>query len=217
MSRLLVKICGTTSRQDAILAHQAGADFLGVVLDHPSSPRHVPLEEAASRLGPQPIPLVALAVNKPLQWHQRARQVLERLAPRLIVQLHGDEEPALVSELAREGEVWVAIGEGGEAGWARAQAMRQAGAHAILIDARASGSGGVVYGGTGRRGDWDLAARLVQDGARVVLAGGLGPENVRGAIEEVQPWAVDVASGVEEGKGVKSPEKVRAFVQAAGA
>jgi phosphoribosylanthranilate isomerase len=216
MSRPLVKICGTTSRADALLAQEAGADFVGIVLDHAPSPRCVRLQEAPQVLEGVAIPLVALSVNQPLEWHERARQVLEPHTARLILQLHGDEEPELVCELTQRGaQVWVAIGEGGDEGWARAQRMREAGAAAVVMDARVQSPGGVVYGGTGQRGDWKLAARLVQDGARVVLAGGLGPENVREAIDAVQPWAVDVASGVEERKGLKNAPRVREFVRQA--
>ena len=205
-----------------MLACQAGADFVGVILDHPPSPRHVALDEAPRHfegvLDGGDAALVAVSVNRPLEWHERARQVLEGLTPRLIVQLHGDEEPALVRELKKSGfEVWAAVGEPGEAGRARALAMLEAGADAVLIDARAHNADGVVYGGTGRRGDWGLAAKLVDEGARVVLAGGLNPENVRQAIQEVRPWALDCLSGVEARKGVKDAALVRRFVQQAAA
>ena len=216
----LVKICGTTSRADAVLALEAGADFVGVVLDHPPSPRHVALEDAARHfsgvLEESQAVLVALSVNKTLEWHERARQVLEGMAPRLIFQLHGDEQPSLVRELKSRGfEAWTAVGEPGETGRARALAMLEAGADGVLIDARAQSAGGVVYGGTGRRSDWALASSLPQEGARVVLAGGLSPENVRQAAETVRPWAVDCISGVEARKGVKDVDRVRSFVQAA--
>ena len=220
MSQTLIKICGTTSRADALLALDAGADFFGVVLDHEPSPRHVALEEAPqlfeNLLQNSSAALVALSVNRPLEWHERALQVLEPVSPRLIAQLHGDEEPDLVRKLKSLGlEVWAAIGEPGQAGRARALAMLEAGADAVLIDARAQDARGVVYGGTGRRSDWSLAARLAEEGARVVLAGGLGPDNVRGAIEQVRPWAVDCISGVEKSRGAKDEAKVRDFVRAA--
>lgn len=219
-NQALAKICGTTSRADALLARDAGADFIGIVLDHEPSPRHVPLEAARQVLGDvlqdSPATLVALSVNRPLEWHLRARRELEPLAARLVSQLHGDEEPNLVRELKRRGfTVWAAVGEPGEAGRERALAMLEAGADAILMDARAQDAGGIVYGGTGRRSDWSLAARLVEEGARLVLAGGLGPTNVRLAIDEVRPWAVDCISGVEASRGVKDAAKVQAFVRAA--
>jgi len=220
MSQALVKICGTTSRADAVLSLAAGADFLGVVLDHAPSPRCVALEEAPRLLsgvleGSSAV-LVALSVNKPLQWHLRAAQVRDPLAPRVISQLHGDEEAGLVRELKRRGfEVWSAIGGEGEAARERALQMLAAGADALVMDARAHGAGGVIYGGTGQRGDWNLAASLAEQGARVVLAGGLSPQNVARAIAQVQPWAVDCVSGVEAGKGVKDAAKVRAFVHQA--
>jgi phosphoribosylanthranilate isomerase len=216
MSRTLVKICGTTSRGDALLAQEAGADFIGVVLDHPPSPRHVALADATQVLGEVQLALVALSVNQPLEWHEQARQVLAPLAPRLISQLHGDESPDLIRQLKeRDFEVWTAVGEPGEAGLRRAHAMLVAGADAILVDARAVSASGVVYGGTGHRSDWNLAARLVEEGARVVLAGGLNPSNVSEAVQAVRPWAVDCISGVEERRGKKDAVKVRAFVETA--
>jgi phosphoribosylanthranilate isomerase len=142
--------------------------------------------------------------------------VLEPVATRLIAQLHGDEEPGLVRSLKRFGfEVWTAIGGEGEAARARALAMLDAGADAVLMDARVQSASGVVYGGTGHRGDWNVAAQLVHEGARLVLAGGLKPEDVGEAIEVVRPWAVDCASGVEARKGIKDEAKLRSFVQAA--
>ncbi len=220
MSQVLVKICGTTSRADARLALEAGADFLGIVLDHAPSPRCVALADIPilleGALENTSAALVALSVNKTLQWHLRAREALEPLAPHFISQMHGDEEPGLVRELKGRGfTVWSAIGGHGEEARQRALRMLEAGADAILMDARVQDSGGIIYGGTGRRGDWNLAASLVQEGARVVLAGGLSAENVARAVECVRPWAVDCASGVEKRKGEKDEAKLRAFVQEA--
>ena len=93
--------------------------------------------------------------------------------------------------------------------------MHEAGADAILVDARAATSDGTIYGGTGQRSDWLLARALVSEGVRVVLAGGLDAQNVSSAIEQVRPWLVDAVSGVEARKGVKDPEKVAQFIAAA--
>ena len=208
----LVKICGTTTTLDARLAGEAGADFLGVILNHPASPRHVSLQSAREIGASSPIPLVALSVNQPLA---HLLQIAEQLNPRAL-QLHGDESPALISELAARGfEVWKAISGDESALLQSAKTFSEAGASAILVDAREVSSGGTIYGGTGQLADWNGARELVESGFRVVLAGGLSPRNVARAIELVKPWAVDVVSGVEAQKGVKDAHKLREFVSLA--
>ena len=97
----------------------------------------------------------------------------------------------------------------------RAEAMLAAGADALLVDARATSATGTVYGGTGNLSDWSLAREMADSGARVILAGGLAPENVAAAIGAVRPWAVDVISGVEARKGIKDHARVAAFITAA--
>jgi phosphoribosylanthranilate isomerase len=205
-----VKICGTTNREDLLLAAQNGADFVGVITAFPPSPRNVSLEtardlRAAAR--DADIPFVLLAVNLSLDTLRALRAELQPD----ILQLHGDETPELVAELKRDGAIiWTAVHDA-----TRAQAMLDAGADALLVDARATSDDKTIYGGTGKLSDWTLAQNLVQSGARVILAGGLTPENVADAIQSVQPWAVDVISGIEARKGVKDREKVTAFIAAA--
>jgi phosphoribosylanthranilate isomerase len=143
------------------------------------------------------------------------------------LQLHGDESSSLVRQLKARGlTVWAACSSDGEADSSvaderverRACALTGAGAgaDAILIDAaRAANESGGVYGGTGKLSDWRLAHSLVEDDLRVVLAGGLSPDNVADAVHAVRPWMVDVISGVEARKGVKDEEKVRRFIEAA--
>lgn len=207
MSQPLVKICGTTSPGDARLAESAGADLLGVVVEHAPSPRSVSVEQAQEIKASVELPLVALCVNN--SWEQLMR-VQEMLRP-YALQLHGDETPQLVASLKAEGlTVWTACHTP-----ERAREMHQAGTDALLFDARVQSATGTIYGGTGRRGDWMLAREWVERGSRVILAGGLNPENVAEAIQTVRPWAVDVVSGVEAHKGVKDPSKVRAFVSMA--
>lgn len=206
---VLVKICGTTSAGDARLAHEAGADFLGVMLNHPPSPRHVVREIAKEVHSATSVPLVVLTVNQPLET---LIELAEDFAPRAL-QLHGDESPALVELLANRGfKVWKAISGDERALVAAARNYQAAGAEAILVDARETTPEGIVYGGTGHVADWNAARRLVDDGYRVILAGGLTPDNVARAVETVRPWSVDVVSGVEERKGIKDAERIRDFV-----
>lgn len=204
----LLKICGTTSLLDARLSQEAGADFLGVILHHPASPRHIEIEWAREIAASSAVPIVALSVNQSLET---LLAVVEELQPHAL-QLHGDESPELVAELVSRGlQVWKAVSGDETALFAAARAYRDAGAQAILVDAREVSSQGVIYGGTGQLADWNAARELVKSGFRVILAGGLSPENVARAIEFVEPWAVDVVSGVEARKGVKDAAKLRDF------
>jgi phosphoribosylanthranilate isomerase len=213
----LIKICGTTSRADACLASEAGADFVGVVL-HPASPRfldpgNVPLiREAAQNLktaGEVPLVLVTVNLSRPTLLN-----LWTELRPHAL-QLHGDESPELVRELVLQGaRVWKVLSGNAQTILRDAKAHTSAGAEALVLDAREVTAQGVIYGGTGHIADWNLARRLVEEGYRVMLAGGLTPDNVARAIDMVQPWAVDVVSGVEARKGVKDADKVRAFTRA---
>lgn len=207
-----VKICGTTSPFDARLAQDAGADFLGVMLNHSASPRCISPQTAREIRDSVTIPLVALSVN---QSRAELLEIAENLNPHAL-QLHGDESPELVAELAARGfEIWKAISGDETALLEGAQRFTQAGASAILVDAREISPDGVVYGGTGQLADWNGARALVEAGFRVILAGGLSPQNVARALDFVHPWAVDVVSGVEAQKGIKDERKLREFVSLA--
>lgn len=206
----LVKICGTTNSDDLFVSARSGADFVGVIVDYPPSPRNVTLEtaiglRAAAREAN--IAFVLLSVNLPLDQIRRLRDALRPA----IVQFHGDEPPELVAELKADGAtIWTAVHDA-----TRAKSMLAAGTDALLVDARGTSQAGVVYGGSGNLSDWNLARELTESGARVVLAGGLTPENVAEAISSVRPWAVDAISGVEAHKGYKDHAKVAAFIAAA--
>ncbi len=204
-----VKICGTTSPRDARLSHEAGADFLGVILHHPRSPRHISLQMAREIKAATSTPLVAVSVNQPFEV---LLEIVEILRPHAL-QLHGDESPQLVEQLSARGlRVWKAISGDKNALFSQADAFRDAGAQAILVDAREESPQGVIYGGTGKSADWNAARHLVESGFRVILAGGLTPDNIARAIETVRPWGVDVISGVEAEKGIKNEAKVLEFV-----
>jgi phosphoribosylanthranilate isomerase len=207
--KTFVKVCGTTSVEDALLAQDAGADFLGIVVEHAPSPRCVSRETALQIKNAVQIPVVALSVNRSLDW---LRELHDFLGPHAL-QLHGDEEPELIRVLtSHEIRVWKALS--GESAVVKNQAQQfcDAGAGAILLDARQTAGNEIVYGGTGHLTDWNLARELSSQ-MRLILAGGLGPENVRDAVETVRPWMVDGVSKLEAQKGRKDAAKVRDFVR----
>lgn len=208
---MLVKICGTTSIEDALLAQNAGADFLGIILSHPPSPRNIEIARAQSIRKAVSTPLVAVTVNQSLDQLLEIHELLKPYA----LQLHGDEPPELVADLTqRQMRVWTAIS--GSNAQQRASTLQAAGAEAVLIDARSTAkTGETIYGGTGQRSDWELAKTLIKSGQRIILSGGLAPENIQEAIQTVQPWLVDAVSGVELHPGIKSSGKLQQFIQTA--
>ena len=207
---MFLKICGTTSLADAQLSARAGADALGVIVNHPASPRHVEIETARAIAACVQVPVVAVSVNQSLESLEEIARALRPLA----LQLHGDESPDLVRALVGRGcTVWKAIA--GASLLNDAQIYTDAGASALVVDAREIGASGTIYGGTGHLADWSAARALVDAGFRVILAGGLTPANVTRAIEIVNPWGVDVVSGVEARKGIKDAVKVSEFARLA--
>ena len=213
---MLIKICGNTNEGDAMLSSRHGADYLGVIVEHTVSPRSVNLE-VAERIHKALLerdvqtPLVAVTVNLPLSHLLLIRQSFK---PE-VFQLHGDEDPECVSELVDRGaRVWATCGDGVDPR-ARIGSLLDAGAEAIVVDARAKRPDGqTVYGGTGRTSNWDLARELSDSGVKVVLSGGLNPMNVTSAILATNPWMVDAVSSLEAMPGVKDGPKVRAFIEA---
>lgn len=197
---MFVKICGTTTEEDALLAVALGADALGFIFA--PSPRQVTataVSDIVKRLPPD-VFTVGVFRNDPVD------RVLQLVAESGVkaVQLHGDETPSDIAELKSRFAIPVI-----KALPAASQAVRvadQYGADAILLDAPSPGSGQVF--------DWRLAEGI-PDGIRLILAGGLDPSNVADAIEAVKPWGVDVVSGVESKPGVKDPRKLREFVESA--
>jgi phosphoribosylanthranilate isomerase len=209
---VIVKICGLTHLDDALLALEAGADLLGFVL-YPKSPRGVSLAAVAEitqalRRAPafqQRRPaLVGVFVNAP---PAEVAHALDEAGLDL-AQLSGHEPPDDLRALG--GRAYKAIR--GEADIPPSAGAPPAHPHRpdFLLDAAHP----TLYGGSGQPADLALAARLAER-RRLLLAGGLTPDNVVAAIRAVRPWGVDVASGVEAAPGKKDPAKVRAFVQAA--
>lgn len=205
MSALFWKVCGICRAADAKAAAAAGADAIGFVF-WPRSPRFVTVAQAAA-IGATPGPAV-LRVG--VFVDPTADEVADAVGgARLdIVQLSGDESPAFCT--AVDAPVWKALrlAPGSSAGEARRRADGYAEA-TLLLDAAVPGA----YGGTGAMTDWQRAAEMAA-ARRVVLAGGLHPDNVVEAIRTVRPWGVDVSSGVETEPGRKSRAKIEAFARA---
>jgi phosphoribosylanthranilate isomerase len=211
-ARTRIKICGLTREQDVDAAVAAGADAVGFV-QYAKSPRHVTIERAAelaSRLPPFVTP-VLLFVNETPQ------RVLESLAriPDAWVQFHGDETPQQCLEATANGlhpYLRVARIPLDDSPFDLVKfCAESSAARAILLDAHVEG-----YGGAGKSFPWSRLPTSVN--AHLVLSGGLTPANVADGITQVRPrcksLAVDVSSGVEVSKGIKSPEKIHQFVAA---
>jgi phosphoribosylanthranilate isomerase len=207
-ARIWVKICGITNPEDALEAVRAGADALGFNLWHKSK-RYLPFEANARWIAnlPEGVERIAVLVNAPLQ---EALKVANHPAFHA-VQFHGTEDPAYIEEFAASGRSFMLARRLVE-GMALDSGLLLS--ERVLIDAAVPGE----FGGTGVMLDLDLAARFVQlaKERRVVLAGGLTPENVQEAIGRVLPYGVDVASGVEADGNPrrKDWERVRRFVAA---
>lgn len=211
-----VKICGTTSLEDALMAAEAGADLLGFIF-YPKSPRYVTPEQVQEivqalrdRLSDRCPLLVGVFVDEP---PERVRAVLDDCGLDL-AQLHGSEPPAEVARLADRAYKAIrpknrAEAEAAIAAYAGALVVRPD-RPSFLVDAYHPWK----LGGTGQVAPWP-AIYAVARRYPLLLAGGLTPENVADAVRTVQPWGVDVASGVEAGPGRKDPQKVRRFIEAA--
>jgi phosphoribosylanthranilate isomerase len=199
----IIKICGIKSLTDALAAIEAGADYLGFNF-YLKSVRFIEKSACAEitsvlkREHPQ-IKLVGVFVNSTAE---EIKDILQSCHLDL-AQLHGDETPEIFAQLApRAFRAFRGIPES-NVGYERDETP------AMLIDAAVKG----VYGGSGVTADWTAAAKLAKQ-YPLLLAGGLTPENVADAVRQVQPWGVDVASGVESAPGEKDAGKMFAFVKA---
>lgn len=196
---MFVKICGTTSEEDALLAVAMGADAVGFIFA--PSPRQIaPIVAAdiAKRLPPEVLTVGVFRDQSP----QRVVEVMETAGLRA-AQLHGRETPEQAVWIRRRVRTVIKVFAAGDRAIADAASY---GADVVMLDAATPGSGQVF--------DWRLAEG-VPAGQRLLLAGGLSAENVADAIAHVNPWGVDAASGLESAPGKKDPRKLRAFIAAA--
>lgn len=206
-----IKICGLTREADVDAAVRAGADAVGFVL-YDKSLRNVTPERAGelARRLPAFVTPVLLFVNASPEHIVRACEAV----PNALLQFHGDESPADCLAAGRPfmRAARIPTGPAGHGFDLLKYASDHSAAQAILLDAHVEG-----YGGGGQSFDWTAfpwSHPLLNASSRLVLSGGLTPANVIDGITCVRPWAVDVSSGVEVSKGIKSPDLMQAFVAA---
>lgn len=201
---MIVKVCGVRSAEVAEAAVDAGADWLGLVFE-PRSPRHAgdAACDAVRAATAGRADLVGVLVE-PDPARCNALATRHRLAA---VQLHGDIDRGIVQDVL----VPVIRGLNVEAAGAALVAQWWPDGLLLLDGAPRRGE---LPGGNGRVIDWDVAAEVAAH-RRVILSGGLGPDNVGDAIARVRPYGVDASSGLESAPGVKDPARVRAYVEAA--
>lgn len=198
---MIVKICGITRPEDAVAAIRAGADWLGLNF-WPTSKRYLTLAQAsdvvhAARHERRDVGIVGVFVDQPLGEVTGVLSSLELDR----AQLHGDEPPDFVRRIGDRAIKALAMREE-----AQLDELAEYDCPVVLIDTPSPGRGG-----SGIVGDWS-AAHTAAAQRKVILAGGLTPDNVADAIAAVQPYGVDVASGVESAPGVKDAELIVRFV-----
>jgi phosphoribosylanthranilate isomerase len=197
---MFVKICGITRPVDAAAAVEAGANALGFVF-WPNSPRFVDPYVAraiVATLPPFVVP-VGVFVNQPVEYVKGVAALVGLGA----VQLHGDEDAAYLAGIRHPVIKAVSVADASD------QLDQWPPRTMLLLDVRDP----VARGGTGRTIDWTAAASIAKR-RRSLLAGGLTPDNVAEAIALVQPYGIDVSSGVERSPGVKDPARIRALFEA---
>jgi phosphoribosylanthranilate isomerase len=191
---MMVKICGITRRQDAEAAVAHGAAAIGFIF-WPDSPRFIDPYRARTiaKTLPPFVSTVGVFVNQSKAYINGVAS----LVPLSVVQLHGDESPAFAAELSRP--VMKAI--------TRPESANQWPKHAMLLfDVHDP----VKRGGTGRVVDWTAAATVARE-RRILLAGGLTPDNLADAVAAVQPFGIDVSTGVELSPGIKDERRIAAL------
>jgi len=194
-----VKICGVTTVEDARAAVDAGADMIGLNF-YPGSRRFVTLERAREIVAviPRSVWRVGVFVDAERAQIEHVRRELALDA----IQLHGDEEPSLCRGFDVPVIRAVHLREAGDA----ARALAAYDADLVLCE----GDAGAAHGGAGARFDWEWARVVPSE--KLVVAGGITPENVAAAVRALRPFAVDAASGVEIAPGVKDPARMAALV-----
>ena len=193
---MFVKICGITNEDDALFAVAMGADAVGFIFA--PSTRQVSSQlvyDITRRLPPEVLTVGVFKTEHP----SRVIEIANRSGVKA-VQLHGRETPEQTMEVARSVRYVIKVFDADSQHLASADRW---GTDLVMLDSPGGGSGKVF--------DWSLAGE-VPDGVRLILAGGLDPDNVADAIAAVEPWGVDVASGVEAAPGRKDPTLVRRFI-----
>ncbi|RKQ57050.1 phosphoribosylanthranilate isomerase [Vogesella indigofera] len=197
-----IKVCGFTRVADAVAAANLGIDAIGLVF-YDKSPRHVGIAQAQTIIAALPpfVTVVALFVNA---TREEIEAVLAQCAID-VLQFHGEELPAFCRSFHRPYLKAVRVQPGTDL---QTLAAQYHDARGLLTDAFVEGA----HGGTGKTFDWTLIPAQLP--LPLILSGGLDEHNVADAVRRVRPAAVDVSSGVETGKGIKSPQRVADFVAA---
>ena len=199
--RTRVKYCGITRVEDALMAARLGVDAIGLVF-YSESPRSVTIEQAQAILSALPpfITTVGLFVNADASF---VEEVIEAVSIDLL-QFHGEEPAEFCQKFPRPYIKVIRMKSGTDI---PCFVQEHEKAQAILLDTFMPGQAG----GTGQAFDWNLIPATLSK--PIVLAGGLNVDNVAEAIKRVRPYAVDVSGGIEKEKGIKSPEKMKCFLQ----
>ena len=194
-----VKICGITNKEDALYAVECGADALGFIF-YEKSPRYIEPDNAKTIIAALPpfVTTVGVFVNKDFN-DIRDMALLTGIT---VVQLHGDESPSYCNLV--EGKLIKAIRVKNDRS---IEGLKKYDVDAFLLDSFDKNS----FGGSGLTFDWKLAEKAKQYG-KIILAGGLTPDNVEEAVKKVVPYGVDVSSGVEKKPGIKDNNKVKEFI-----
>ncbi len=200
-----VKVCGITNAEDAWTAVEAGADALGFIF-YKQSPRYV-VPAVASRIIAELPPLIVTVGVFVNEGMATVRSIMDTCGLAM-AQLHGDENASYCHELSRPSMKALRLKDRGSL-LALAEYQGRGGVRGFVLDTFSE----LTYGGTGQVTDWALAADVAKS-TRILLAGGLTPDNVTEAIRAVRPYGVDVSSGVEAAPGKKDPAKIRAFLEA---
>lgn len=199
--RVRIKVCGMTREEDTVAAARLGVDAIGLVF-YPKSPRHVNVQQAHRLVASLPafVTVTALFLDPD---ERQVRDVLDNVRVELL-QFHGGEPAEFCRSFNRP--YIKAVPMGSRADLAE-YVRRHSGAAALLLDSHAAGQ----KGGTGVSFDWGSVPKV--DGPPLILAGGLNVDNVATAIRIVQPYGVDVSSGVESKPGIKDAMKMEVFVR----
>ena len=195
-----IKICGITNIVDARGAIEHGADLIGFVF-YRDSPRYVPPETAKNII--EQLPVGTATVGVFVNETNETMLAISRLCGLHTLQLHGQESIQQISQL-KNINVIKAFALRTEEDIKQLQTFY---AYTMLIDSPSD-----KFGGSGKTGSWELA-KTVSSRYKIFLAGGLTCENIEKAIRIVNPYGVDVSSGVEKNKGIKDPEKVQRFIE----
>ncbi len=214
-----IKVCGITTIEDARMADEAGADFLGVIVNVTSSPRSLTVNEAKEIFSCSKIPSILLTYDMPTA---KVAVLVSELSP-FGVQLAGNETVDDIRMLRKSlnCEIWksfhIPVTENEEIKVNdivnKINAVKEAGSDRIILDSTVKTGSTLQKGGTGRPFDWSLASAIMKKARSLIfLAGGIKPENVKQAIIQVNPDGIDLSSGVEKSVGKKDLQLLKKLI-----